>query len=498
MRLAEEIQELVRAGFSGLWIRSCEQDDAIAELAQLCRDEDWRMNTWDIDVGLKGAPTEQLEAPAVSVTDPLGAVRHLESLPSNGQPSLLVLSNLHRFLGSAEVVQAIFHQVSQGKAHQRFLVILAPVVQLPVELERVFTVVEHELPSREQLTEIATDIATEGDEFPTGVERERILDAACGLSRYEAENAFALSLVRHGRLEPSAIWQLKSQTLVKSGLLSLHRGGESFAKLGGLDSLKQFCCQALRSDESRSVQAKGVLLLGVPGTGKSAFAKALGREIGRPTLTLDVGALMGGIVGQTEERTRRALKIIDAMQPAVLFIDELEKALGGTSNSGQTDSGVGSRMLGTLLTWLADHESDVFVIATSNDVSKLPPELTRAERFDAIFFLDLPGKSQKEAIWQMYLERFGLDPSQGLPNDGSWTGAEIRACCRLAALLNVSLVQAAQNVVPVAITSAESVERLRSWASGRCLSAESGGVFTTTIQATRKPRRRLTQNPESN
>ncbi|MBI1248043.1 AAA family ATPase [bacterium] len=494
MRLADEMQELVRAGFSGIWIRSCEPDDAIAELAQLCHGQEWHWNQWDIDVGLRGSASNPTEPSAI---DPLAAVRHLSSVPSTGQPTIQIMTNLHRFLGSAEVVQAILHQVSQGKVHQRFLVILAPVVQLPVELERVFTVVEHELPSREQLEEIATAIAAE-EEFPEEHERERILDAACGLSRYEAENAFALSLVRHGRIEPSAIWQLKSQTLLKSGLLSLHRGGESFSELGGLASLKQFCFQALRPNSNRIVKPKGVLLLGVPGTGKSAFAKALGREVGRPTLTLDVGALMGGIVGQTEERTRRALKIIDAMQPAVLFIDELEKALSGTAGSGQTDSGVSGRMLGTLLTWLADHESDVFVICTSNDVSKLPPELTRAERFDAIFFLDLPGKSQKQAIWQMYLERFGLDGSQNLPSDDKWTGAEIRACCRLAALLDVSLVDAAKNVVPVAVTSAESVERLRGWASGRCLSAESGGVFKGTTSPSRKVRRRLPQNPEAN
>ncbi|WP_315850838.1 AAA family ATPase [Blastopirellula marina] len=236
----------------------------------------------------------------------------------------------------------------------------------------------------------------------------------------------------------------------------------------------------------------------MPGTGKSALAKALGNEVGRPTLTLDVGSLMGGIVGQTEQRTRHALKIIDAMAPAVLFVDELEKALGGTSGSGQTDSGVGSRMLGTLLTWLADHESDVFVICTSNDVSKLPPELTRAERFDAIFFLDLPGKLQKQAIWQMYLERFALDRSQEFPKDDKWTGAEIRACCRLAALLDLPLAEAAKHVVPVAATSAEAVQRLRTWASGRCLSAESGGIYDAGVATPRKSRRRVTQNPESN
>ncbi len=300
MRLADEIQELVRAGFSGLWVQSCEPEDALAELAQMCQAANWGLASWDIDAGLNG----QASTEGVAVTDPLSAVRSLNSISSDDQPTLLVLANFHRFLGSAEVIQALLHQVAQGKVHQRHLIILSPVVQLPVELQRVFTVIEHALPTRQQLEEIAASIAADADEFPEGEERERILDAACGLSRYEAENAFALSLVRHGRIEPSAIWQLKSQALVKGGLLSLYRGGETFSDLGGLAALKEFCLRALRPSRStnNSVKAKGVLLLGVPGSGKSALAKALGNEVGRPTLTLDIGSLLGGIVGQTEQR----------------------------------------------------------------------------------------------------------------------------------------------------------------------------------------------------
>lgn len=134
-------------------------------------------------------------------------------------------------------------------------------------------------------------------------------------------------------------------------------------------------------------------------------------------------------------------------------------------------------MFGSLLTWLNDHESDVFVVCTANDVTKLPPEFSRAERFDGTFFLDLPGSSQREQIWQMYAKQFELDLEQSRPEDTQWTGAEIRACCRLSALLDVPLVQAGQQVVPVAVTAAESVERLRLWADGRCLSADHTGLY---------------------
>jgi SpoVK/Ycf46/Vps4 family AAA+-type ATPase len=175
---------------------------------------------------------------------------------------------------------------------------------------------------------------------------------------------------------------------------------------------------------------------------------------------------------------RQALKIADAMQPAVLFLDECDKALSGVNGAG--DSGVSTRLFGTLLSYLSDKETDVFVVASANRIDHLPPEFTRAERFDGVFFLDLPGKEERQAIWQLYLRQYELDARQKLPDDNQWTGAEIRACCRLAALLDLPLVQAAQNVVPVAITAAESVDKLRTWASGRCLSAEQPGIYQKT------------------
>ena len=134
----------------------------------------------------------------------------------------------------------------------------------------------------------------------------------------------------------------------------------------------------------------------------------------------------------------------------------------------QGDSGVSTRLFGNLLTYLSDHESDVFFVATSNDISRLPPELSRAERFDGVFFLDLPAADEKNRIWQIYRQQYGIPENQARPDDSGWTGAEIKSCCRLAALLDFPLTQAARNVVPVAVTSAETIEKLRTWASGRC------------------------------
>jgi SpoVK/Ycf46/Vps4 family AAA+-type ATPase len=165
---------------------------------------------------------------------------------------------------------------------------------------------------------------------------------------------------------------------------------------------------------------------------------------------------------------------------------------------GQGDSGVATRLFGTLLTYLSDRTSDVFFICTANDVSKLPPEFGRAERFDSLFFLDLPDDAEKNAIWELYRKQFGVPDNQARPDDTSWTGAEIRACCRLAALLDVTIAQAAHHVVPVAVTASEQVERLRSWASGRCLAASTSGVYRRDNTSAVKPGRRVQRGPSNN
>jgi len=499
MSLTQRLAEYVSACFTAIWIESAEHEDALREIAQMCRDQDWKLATWDVDRGLQIPGVEQ---PAdAGGNDPLAAIRAVNALASADSSALLVLSNFHRFMQSAEIVQALASQITAGKQNRTFIVVLSPIVEIPTELEKQFVVLEHDLPGREQLEELARGIATEEGELPEGDALETVLDAAAGLTRYEAEGAFSLSLVRHAEINPEAVWELKSGMLKKSGLLTLHRGSEQFADLGGLESLKSFCLRAMRRQGHRDPlrRPRGVMLLSPPGCGKSQFSKALGNETGRPTLILDVGALMGSLVGQTEQNIRRALQIVDAMAPCVCLIDEVEKALSGVASSGSTDSGVSARLFGTLLTWMNDRTSDVFLTCTCNDISKLPPEFSRAERFDGIFFVDLPGTPQRRQIWNIYVDMFGLDGKQAKPVDADWTGAEIKSCCRLAALLDVSLVEAAQNVVPVARTAHESVERLRTWASGRCLAADQAGMYTRNPNASIvKPGRKVRRGDPSN
>ena len=213
----------------------------------------------------------------------------------------------------------------------------------------------------------------------------------------------------------------------------------------------------------------------------------------RPLLRLDAGNLYDRYIGESEKRLRDALHQAERMAPVVVWIDEIEKGFASAA-SHSSDGGLSKRMFGTLLSWMNDRTGDVYLIATCNNISSLPPEFARAERFDGIVFLDLPGREEKQAIWELYLDMYEINRDQRLPQDELWTGAEIKSCCRLSALLDLPLVQAAQNVVPVAVTAAESVERLRTWASGRCLDAERSGIYRRE-PAGDAPRRRVKRGP---
>ena len=235
MSLAERLSEYVRACFTGLWIESHEHEDALAEMAGLCRQESWTLAVWDIDRGLQQAGQE---APDTGGSDPLAAIRALGSLATADSTALLVLVNFHRFLNSAEIVQALARQITLGKQQRTFVVVLSPVVQIPVELEKLFVVVEHELPSRAQLEEIARGIATEAGELPEGHELKTVLDASAGLTRYEAEGAYSLSLVRHGRLAAECDLGAQDGHAQEERPAGAPPRQEDFSSLGGLASLK--------------------------------------------------------------------------------------------------------------------------------------------------------------------------------------------------------------------------------------------------------------------
>lgn len=488
MTLASEIREHIAAGFSGLYVKTFEPDDATHEIGALSRNLGWNCLVWDIDSGLQG--TNEF------ADDPLSMVKALPSLClADGSPTVLIMRYLHRMIGNPSMLSAIENVLRQGKAKGFHLVIVAPEVSLPIELSRSFVVLEHSLPDRETLQTIASEIAESDSDLPSGDDLETLLDAAQGLTRCEAENAFALSLVRHQKIQADTVFSLKAQALTKTGYLRLSTSKRRFDDLGGLANIKDFCLRVLSPNPNRIGNPQGVLALGPPGTGKTAFAEALGNECGLPTVILDIGSLKGSLVGQSEERTRHAIATINAMGRCIVFIDEVERALAGASGNGQNDSGVSSGIFGTFLTWLSDPDRQAFIVATSNDIRSIPPQFSRSGRFDGVFFWDLPGREQKDKIWDIYIGIYRLDPAQDKPLDADWTGADIQSCCQKANMLGISLAEASRYVVPIAKRSKAEIESLREWCDGTTTSAEYPDTYrrnpAQSIPATGKATRRI-------
>src|ERR1022692_3416864 len=234
MKLTDQLTSYISATFTGLWITTSEADEAEREIVQHARKQKWKIAIGDVANGLRvpGATGSSAESGA---GDPLAALRALPALADDKGTAILVLHNFHRFLTSVEVVQTVFAQLVAGKQQRTFIVVLAPTAVIPVELEKLFVIIEHALPDREQLERIARELTSDRpDDLPKGNDLQHVLDAAAGLTRYEAEGAFALSLTRHNAFVPRVIWDLKAQMLRKNNLLRLHQGNESFESLGGL------------------------------------------------------------------------------------------------------------------------------------------------------------------------------------------------------------------------------------------------------------------------
>jgi DNA replication protein DnaC len=493
MSLKQELTTSIHAGWGVIVIRSYEHDKVLDTIKEIANDTQHRypLWTWSPLGGTQtahGAPTstatpaQPLEVSIEALAAWLQTDQHRSKQTNGPVYAILVADNALAAIAPGGFVQprplqSVQNFVERSGPSAGVLIFLAyDNTVIPPELEKLVKVIEHSLPDRDEIQSTINTLL-EGSEVnrPTAEEMSLIVDACTGLSHVEIVGALATSLSAYRRLDSAFVYDQKRDMIDKSGFLRVLSTDASFDSIGGLSSLKDFMLRSLKS-RSKYARPRGVLLLGVPGVAKSESAKALGNELGIPTLLLDIGALMGGIVGQTEANTRRAIKIIDRIGPCVVIIDEIEKAMSGSS-AGAGDSGVGRRMFGQLLTWLNDRESRAYVVATCNDVESLPPELTRAGRFDGTFFIDLPSREQKQTIWEIHRKAFDIDEDSETPDDDLWTGAEIRQACLVASMLECSLLEAARYVMPIAKTAAEKITKLRTWAKDRCLSSESPGVY---------------------
>ncbi|NLG35399.1 MAG: AAA family ATPase, partial [Lentisphaerae bacterium] len=382
--------------------------------------------------------------------------------------------------------RALKDALAAGKTRGRCIVILGCRQVLPPELEREFVLLDFTLPGKETLGQVLDGICGSAKlKTPAGDDRDQILDAATGMTCTEAENAFALAIVESRKVDHAVVAREKAQTVKKSGLLEIVEVRETLNDIGGLDCLKSWLTQRRESFGERARQyrlptPKGVLLLGVPGTGKSLCAKASASVLQRPLIRMDMGSMMGSLVGESEANLRAAIHVAEAIAPCIVWIDELDKGLAGSKSSGATDGGTSARVFGSFISWMQERTASVFVIATANDVTQLPPELLRKGRWDEIFWTDLPNSVERDAIWRIKIAQCGRDPKKfdvkalAGASEG-YNGAEVegvvadslyRAFAEDREPTTEDIQQTLRDTVPLSKLS-DQVDALRKWARGR-------------------------------
>ncbi len=476
---SEQLDLLIRARAPILWIRSPEEERIEALLRQAALRLGGRpLLRWDFVDGLQGLPNRSGEA----ARNPMAALESLASLPPD-QPAILLLLDFHRYCDDAGIARRLRNLAVALRQQPRTVVITAVDWQVPRELEECLTVLDLPLPTATEIRQLLASIGqASGHPLEAGV-LESLTHCCSGLTEQRIRQVAARALARRGQLgaaDLAEVLEEKRQAIARSELLEYCPSEASPADIGGLEALKHWLEQRRLafSDEAERYGLplpRGVLLVGPQGTGKSLTAKAIAHSWAMPLLRLDVGRLFAGLVGASEARTRDMIRRAEAMAPCVLWIDEIDKGFGADSRS---DGGTSQRVLASLLTWMAEKSSAVFVVATANGVESLPPELLRKGRFDEIFLLDLPDAQERRAILDLQLRR--RRPRHTIPLEvlvdrtAGFSGAELEQTVVEAMHLafaerrefgEADLIAAANDLVPLSRTAREQLEALQRWAS---------------------------------
>ncbi|MCC6404123.1 MAG: AAA family ATPase [Fimbriimonadaceae bacterium] len=483
MDAARELEVLARAKYPIVYVVSWEERRVEGVLAEIGGKLDRKLHTWSVTQGMRPKLGSGVKT---SLPPELEALAQIHEAP---EFTLFLLKDFHPYLKDPRVVRLLRDLASRLRGRSQTLYLLAPSLNLPVELEKDISVVEYPLPGPEEISQ-QVEVVLESVKGMKGVdaavspeERELIVKSAQGLTADEIESALARSLVEAKRLSVDQIIEEKKQIVRKTGMLSFYPAEYGFEDVGGQDLLKDWLQKRRRSftDAAREFgipYPKGVLLIGVQGCGKSLVAKAIASAYSLPMLKMDVGRIFGSLVGQSEENMRRAIRIAESLSPCVLWIDELEKGFAGMSGSGISDSGTTARVFSTFLTWMQEKTQPVFLVATGNDVSALPPELLRKGRFDEIFFIDLPDLKERVEIFEIHLEKRKRSPKKYKADklaelsDG-FSGAEIEqlvisglnhAFSDERELRYSDIVDEIEQQVPLSRMMSEEVQSLREWA----------------------------------
>jgi AAA+ superfamily predicted ATPase len=479
---ADQLDLLIRARTPILWIRTLEEERVETILGDVARRLGGRsLLRWDFVAGLQGLPNRDGE----SARNPMAVLDLPLSLPAE-PGALLLLRDFHRYGDDAGICRRLRNLASELRRLPHTLVITAPDWALPRELDDAVTLLDLPLPDGDEIAALLRAIA-EATGQPIAADVLASLTAAChGLSSQRVRQLAARALARRGALgeeDLAEVLEEKRQAIARSELLEYCPSEATPADIGGLEALKHWLEQRHRAfgEEARAYGLplpRGVLLVGPQGTGKSLTAKAIAHSWGMPLLRLDVGRLFAGLVGASEARTREMIQRAEAMAPCVLWIDEIDKGFGLGSGDGRSDGGTSQRVLASVLTWMAEKTSAVFVVATANAVERLPAELLRKGRFDEIFLLELPDAAERRTILDLQLRR--RRPRHELRLDAlvdrteGFSGAELEQTVIEAMhlafgegrdLAEADLIAAASQVVPLSRTAREQLESLRLWAS---------------------------------
>jgi len=499
-RTVDEIDLYIRARYPIIYLITWEEKRALDDLKDLAIKQGKTLHVWSASEGfITKLPDEANQ----KTKDPIAVLNYITA---SKETALFVLKDFHHYMNDPSAIRELRDVAEALRTSYKTLILLSPLIRLPIELEKDLTVVDYKLPDAAEMRKILDRMIKAVENNPRvkvnldAESKERLVQSALGLTAVEAENAFSRVIVSKGRLSSEDIRDVleeKRQIVRKSGLLEFYEVDEKFDHIGGLKPLKDWLLKRGKafSEKARAYglpEPRGALLVGVQGCGKSLTAKAVSSLWHLPLLKLDIGKLFAGIVGSSEENMRKAIQVAESLAPCILWLDEVEKGLSGLESSAVSDAGTASRVFGTFITWLQEKKTPVFVIATANDIDRLPPELMRKGRFDEIFFVDLPNSDERKEIFDIHIKGFGRDPSKfDLDKLGQlaigFSGAEIKESV-ISAMYDgfaegreFTLQDIANNInatVPISRTMSEQIKKLRSWAGVRARRAnlpEPGG-----------------------
>lgn len=509
----DKLDSYLNSSYPLLWVQTHEEGRIIGEISDSFLnpppDSGRRARTifeWD---AIRGLTKMELNKGRTAITDTAGVKKLVEYIEKNsGDRQLFVLKDFHPYFQEPSVRRAFRNLLGRLKSKGTTILFVSPLFAIPEELVKDIQILEFALPDenglRDRLQFVqrgveATKAAGSNHDFTISPEiMAKAIEAGKGLTDGEAENAFTLAIVGNKKFDKGfvkAVFDEKVAHLKKSGLLTYLEPDVTFDSVGGLEGLKTWIRQRGQAylPEARKYGLpfpRGMMLCGVPGCGKTLLAKATSAELGLPAFQLDVGSLFGKLVGETEQNFRRVVQAVDGIGSCILFIDEIEKALNRSAVSGQGDTGTSSRSFGTLLTWLSDHKTPVFVIGTSNNFTILPPEMIRKGRFDELFWLDLPSESDRIAIFRVLLKRYGRSPEKytlkALAKEAKgFTGAEIEQVIistmfrcfsdKQREFTDADLILEINNTTPQSKTNEVDIVNMRAQAEGRLRMAGNDG-----------------------